>query len=507
MKIEKSGAAHQRGLRLSKLHAEELVNIYAAHAQSDISRADDLLLINYAHTLMLHEQKIISTDDAVNILRCFSELEDAGIDRVIHIDPRAGDLSTHVEAHLISIIGPEIGGKIQTGRSRNDIYPTMTKMQIRHSILEIYEALVSLSDTLLALAEVYKTTILPGCTHHSQHAQPITLGFYFLGNVDVFTRDLHRLENCLERLNTCPMGAAALATTGFPLDRSRMSELLGFDRFHEHAYDAVSAKDFLLEYLFDLSMVVSDMGRIAENILYWNTFEFGMVELSDEYTSFSTIMPQKKNPVAVETIRAMVPIVTGKLFNAFGILKAEPWSNGRETTILDDDSFETGHLVRNLISLLCGVIRTLRIHDERMHDLAIRGFSTATELSDVLVRNFSFSFRTAHEIVGLTVRKAIDLGIDSSGITPEMIMESIEEHTGRRTIVDRDLVRNALDPRKNVAIRKLPGGTSFEEVARMIAARKLLLDEKRCFLVSRKSRLKEAERNLREKVGEIIGRR
>jgi argininosuccinate lyase len=249
------------------------------------------------------------------------------------------------------------------------------------------------------------------------------------------------------------------------------------------------------------------MGRIAENILLWNTFEFSMVELSDEYASFSTIMPQKKNPVAVETIRAMVPIITGKLFNAFGILKAEPWSNGRETTILDDDSIETGRLVRNLVNLFCGVIRTLRIRDERMLDLAIRGFSAATELADALVRNFGFSFRTAHEIVGLTVRKAVDRGIDSSAITAGIVMESIEEHTGKRTDVDADLVRKALDPRENVAVRKLPGGTAPEEVARMIIGRKALLEEKKRFLASRQSRLKEAERNLRAKVDEILERR
>ncbi|MCX5905753.1 MAG: lyase family protein, partial [Deltaproteobacteria bacterium] len=292
------------------------------------------LKINVAHVLMLKEQKILTPGEAGQILAAIEKLEKAGWKKTIHLDPRIGDLSTHVEAFIIKETGEEVGGKLHTGRSRNDIYPTLAKMLVRRFVLEVYEALVKLEETLLSLTAEH----IEGYTHHSRPAQPITLGHYFLGNFDVFGRDLRRIEDFWPRLNTCPMGAAALATTGFPLDRSRVAELLGFDGFHEHSYDAISGKDFLVEYLFILSMVASDMGRIAENILLWATFEFGMIVLADEYTSFSTIMPQKKNPVAVESLRALNPVIAGKLFNAFGILKAEPWSNGRETTILEDDS-------------------------------------------------------------------------------------------------------------------------------------------------------------------------
>jgi argininosuccinate lyase len=315
---------------------------------------------------------------------------------------------------------------------------------------------------------------------------------------------MDRLADCYNRLNTCPMGAAALATTRFPLNRQRMAELLGFEKVHEHAYDAISAKDFILEYLFSLAMTVSDLGRITESLLYWNTYEFGMIELSDEFTSFSTIMPQKKNPVALETIRAMAPIITGKLFNAFGILKAEPWSNGRETTILDDDYLETGGTVRNLAVLMSSIIKTLRVNDERMLELAKRGFSTATDLADILVSENYFPFRTAHEIVGLCVKKAISQGLDSTGITSEMVEGCIEEHLGRNMPISKDLVRKAMDPRFCVQARNLAGGSAPEEAERMIQERSITLRNKQSIIQALRERLESAKQELQNEASRFL---
>ncbi len=464
-------SAHQRGLRIGKTHAEELVKLYGAHVQSEFYRADDLLLINYAHVVMLCGKGIISRDEARLILKALKKLETAGVNQIIRLDPRVGDLSTHIEAHIIKETGPEVGGKIHTGRSRNDLYPTLTRMLLRRSLLEVYSALVALEESLLLLVSEHSHTVMPGYTHHSQHAQPITLGYYFLGNFDVFLRDLNRFEDLWPRLNRCPMGAAALATTGFPLDRNRMAVLLGFDNIHEHAYDAISSRDFLLEFLFILSTIASDMGRIAENILLWNTFEFGMVVLADEYTSFSTIMPQKKNPVAIESLRALNPIVAGKLFNAFGILKSESWCNGRETTILDDDSVDTGRQVRDMILLLNGVLRTMQVKKERMHELARKGFSTVTELADTLVREYGFPFRTAHEVVGSVVKKAVDAGLDSTKITSAMVEKTIKELLKKDLKINPKSVQKALDPKENIQMRHLPGGPAFEEVTRMLEDR------------------------------------
>jgi argininosuccinate lyase len=497
-------SAHQRGLRIGKAHAEELVKLYGAHAQSEFYRADDLLLINYAHVVMLCGKGIISREEARQILKSIKKLEAAGVNQTIHLDPRVGDLSTHIEAHIIKETGPEVGGKIHTGRSRNDIYPTLTRMLLRRSLLEVCSALVALEESLLLLVSEHRQTVLPGYTHHSQHAQPITLGYYFLGNFDVFLRDLDRFEDLWPRLNRCPMGAAALATTGFPLDRNRMAVLLAFDNIHEHAYDAISSRDFLLEFLFILSTIASDLGRIAENILLWNTFEFGMVVLADEYTSFSTIMPQKKNPVAIESLRALNPIVTGKLFNAFGILKSESWCNGRETTILDDDSVGTGRQVSDMILLLNGVLKTMQVKKERMHELARKGFSTVTELADTLVRECGFSFRTAHEVVGSVVKKAVDGGLDSTKITSAMVEKTIKELLKKDLKINPKSLRKALDPIENIQMRHLPGGPAFEEVTRMLGDRIEVLRSKKEFILNCKSKIAEAYQNLRQEAGEII---
>ncbi len=496
-------SARQRGLRIGKTHAEELVSLYGAHAQSEFYRADDLLLINYAHVVMLYEKGIIRLEDARQILGTIKKLETAGVNKTIHLDPRVGDLSTHVEAYIIGETGQEVGGKIHTGRSRNDLYPTLTRMLLRRSLLDVYSALITLEESLLGVAAHHRETIMPGYTHHSQHAQPVTLGYFLLGNSDVFLRDIERLEDLWPRLNRCPMGAAALATTGFPLDRNRISALLGFDGIHEHAYDAVSSRDFLLEFLFVLSAITSDMGRMAEDILLWNTFEFGMVVLADEYTSFSTIMPQKKNPVSIESLRAFNPIITGKLFNAFGILKAEPWCNGRETTILDDDSVDLGGQVRNMILLLNGILKTMEVKKERMRELARKGFSTATELADTLVREYGLPFRTAHQVVGFVVKKAVDGGFDSTGITSSMVEEGIQELLGQELKIDPESVRKALDPAENIEMRRLPGGPAIEEVTRMLKEREKTLDSKRAYLSNRRSQIAGAYETLRQRSEEI----
>jgi argininosuccinate lyase len=246
------------------------------------------------------------------------------------------------------------------------------------------------------------------------------------------------------------------------------------------------------------------MGRIVENILLWNTFEFGMVVLADEYTSFSTIMPQKKNPVSVESLRALNPIIAGKLFNAFGILKAEPWCNGRETTILDDDSVDLGRQVRDMVLLLNGFLRTMQVRKERMLDLARKGFSTATELADTLVRQYGFPFRTAHEVVGFLVKRAVDAGFDSTGITSTMVEEGIRELLDKEIKIDPESVRKALDPWENIEMRRLPGGPASEEVTRMLNDREKTLYSKRAYLSDRRSQIANAYHHLHRRVEEII---
>jgi len=499
--------AHQRGTRLSKPHADELINLFGgAHAQSEYFRADDLLLINYAHVIMLYEQSIINLDEATEILLAIKSLEEAGVEETIHLDSRVGDLSTHVEAYIIQATSVETGGKIHTGRSRNDLYPTMTKMLTRRSVLDVYGALVSLNETLLLLAEKYSDTIMPGYTQHSQHAQPITLGFYLLGNYDVFGRSLQRLEDFWKRLNLCPMGAAALATTSFPLDRKRIAELIGFDDFQEHAYDAISSRDFLLEYLFILSAIASDIGRITENLIYWNTYEFGMIVLADEFTSFSTIMPQKKNPVALETLRSLNPVITGKLHNAFGILKALPWSNGRENTILDDDSIETGTQLKNMLLLLKGILESMTIKQDRMYDLALRGFSVSTDLADLMVKEYDYSFRTAHEIVGFIVKNAVDANLDPTKITSGMVEAAVKEFLGEEISVDAAKIRQVVDPKESVEVRNLPGGPAHKEVIRMKEKREIMLETNKEFLVSCSSRIENAHKTLYGRVKDIVER-
>jgi len=505
MKLDKSNEKiHLGGQRLRKLHAEELVRLCHSDVKKEFKSANDLLIINYAHVIMLYEQNLLKQDETKKILEILKELEREGIENKIKLDWYKGDLTTSLEAYIIKKSNIDIGGRINTGRSRSDTFATLEKMDIRKNLIEIYDKLVSLEENLLFISQKNIETVMPGYTHHSKQAQPITLGFFLLGNFDVFLREIERIEDLWKRLNKCPMGSAALATTGFNIDRWLIASMLGFDGIHEHAYDAISSKDLILEYLFILSSIASDLGRISESFLLWNSLEFGMIELNDAFTSFSSIMPQKKNAVSLEALRAFNTIITGKLINAFGLLKAEPWSYGRELVIMTDDYSDAGNRVIDMLMLFSGLLKTAKFNKKRMFELANEGFSTATELADVLVREYNIPFRAAHQVVGLIIKKAIDQGVYSSQINSQMVEQSIEECLGKSVFIEPAHVKNALNPSVNVSVRCIFGGTAPVEVDRMIKNRNEQVKQKHIFLNQKRTQLADIHHKLSMKVDQVI---
>ena len=285
--------------------------------------------INKAHVVMLAEQKIITNEQASEILKALSSLDEKSVDQ-IELDEKE-DLYLNIERFIINESTKELGGKVHIGRSRNDLYATAFRMAIRNKIDKVIKELIKFKKEELKLAEDNLETVMPGYTN-LQHAQPITLAHYLVGHSNAITRDIARLENAYEFTNLNPLGAAALATTSFPINRKRTTDLLGFREPIVNSLDAIVSRDYLLDFISALAITMSDIGRLVEDLILWNTLEFGMVEVADEYSGTSSIMPQKKNPSSLEHCRAKVGHVYGNLVAAFTIMKAIPFMSCRDIT-------------------------------------------------------------------------------------------------------------------------------------------------------------------------------
>ncbi|MEM7492907.1 MAG: argininosuccinate lyase, partial [Pseudomonadota bacterium] len=376
-----------------------------------------------AHADMLVEQGIISEADHTAI--------QSGLDQVLaEVDANTfpyrselEDIHMNVEARLKELIG-EPAGRLHTARSRNDQVVTDFRLWTRGALTEARHSLKALQSVLVVRAGEHADTVMPGFTH-LQTAQPVTLGHHLLAYVEMFERDRTRLADCAARLNESPLGAAALAGTGFPIDRDATSEALGFDRPMANSLDAVSARDFALEAMSALSISATHLSRLAEEIVLWTSAQFSFASLSDAWSTGSSIMPQKRNPDAAELIRAKASSITANFIALQGGVKALPLAYAKD---LQDDkaltfaSFDTFSLCTAAMS---GMIETITFNSDAMRAAAANGFSTATDLADWLVRELQIPFRDAHHITGRLVALAEENTIDLPDLSLEQ-MQTIE---------------------------------------------------------------------------------
>jgi len=440
----------------------------------DDTIADDLLswpmqLENHlAHVTMLQEQGIISKEDASLILGKLLELKRRGPE-IVGRRPGLTDLYSNLEQWMNDELGIEVGGRMHTGRSRNDMNSTIERMYIRKCLLDMCEAMSYLMDTLLKQAELHKNTIIPGYTHHSQHAQPITLGHFYMNAFENFARDLERMLAAYRHTNICPMGGAALATTGFPINRRRVAELLGFADIIVNSMDATSSLDFAYECACAMCIFIQNVGRMAESLLLWNMGEVGLTRLDLKYCSYSTIMPQKRNPVALETLRYTGEWSYGALSTMFNTMKAYTPGNGREPGFVVSLAMEISKKVTDSVYLLEGIVRTLEVDKERGLQMTRDGFSTMTELADEMVRSMGLSFSAAKKIVGKLVLIAHDERIPCERIDSALVKRAAKEALNLDLDMPEELIKGALDPVQNVERRNIEGGPSPAQVTKMIA--------------------------------------
>ena len=448
---------------------EVILNKHVEDTFADDLRSWPMQLENHlAHVIMLQEQGIVSREDAAAILGALLKLRREGPE-IVGRRPGLTDLYSNLEQWVNEELGIEVGGRMHTGRSRNDMNSTIERMYIRKSLLDMCEALSYLMDTLLRQAEEHKNTIIPGYTHHSQHAQPITLGHFYMSAFENFARDMERLLGAYGRANICPMGGAALATTGFPVDRRRVAGLLGFRDIIVNSMDATSSLDFAYECACAMCIFIQNVGRMAESLLLWNMGEVGLTRLDLKYCSYSTIMPQKRNPVALETLRYSGEWSYGALVTMFNTMKAYTPGNGREPGFVVSLAMEIAEKVTDSAYLLEGIVRTLEVDKERGLQMTRDGFSTMTELADEMVRSMGLSFSAAKKIVGRLVLIAHDERIPCEAIDSALVKRAAREAMDLDLDMPEEIIKGALDPVQNVERRNIEGGPSPTQVSRMIA--------------------------------------
>ena len=420
-----------------------------------------------AHVAMLSAEGIVEPGDADSICEGLERIEEEYEAHGVAEDAALEDIHTHVEHRLAELIGP-VAGRLHTARSRNDQVATDFRLWVRSAIDEVDAQLLAFQRVLVDRADEHAESVMPGFTH-LQSAQPVTLGHHLMAYYEMIGRDRSRFRDARARLNESPLGCAALAGTSFPLDRHASAEALGFDRPAANSLDAVSDRDFAIEYLTAATQCSLHLSRLAEELIIWASQPFGFVSLADDFSTGSSIMPQKRNPDAAELVRGHSGRITGALTALLVTMKGLPLAYSKDMQNDKPPVFEAHDLLTLSIQALAGMVETSRFRLDRMRDAAEQGFSTATDLADWLVRVADVPFREAHHIVGRTVKLAEERGVGLAELDIESL-QAIDHRIGAS-------VYDVLSVDASVRSRTSYGGTAPARVREQIAkARQLLAD-------------------------------
>jgi argininosuccinate lyase len=420
------------------------------------------ILVDAAHVLNLFKNGHISREDAAKILSALLEIRDTGYNA---LSREYEDVHEAIEAKVIEMAG-EAGRKMHTGRSRNDEVATCLRLFARDRLLSTAQAVLRLREVLLERAEK-DDSVMPGFTH-LQYAQPTRLSHHLLAYHDMLERDYQRIIDAFKRVNLSPLGSAAFASTGFMLDRAYTAKLLGFKDIVENSMDAVATRDFAIESIFVSCSLMLSLSRIAEELILWSS-EFNFVELPDECTSSSSIMPQKKNPDVAELIRAKAGRMIGILTAAASVYKAMPYAYNRDFQEINPLLYESLETAELSTLAMVEIMEGVKFRKDVMEEKAGKGFSCATELADTLVRKCNLPFRTAHAIVGRLAMES-----EKHSITLEQLDRIALEVAGVSVSdrITREELNQILDPKKVVDRRVNTGSTSSQEISRMLNERK-----------------------------------
>jgi argininosuccinate lyase len=478
--------------RASKPRAEELVEyskLRNQHVGMSEAAYQGQMDIHRAHVIMLAEQNILKRGEASEILQ--------GLKTVKAMAEKDGNVTDYMvtEASLINAVGP-VGGKMHTARSRNDLGSSTNRIYYRDQINRMIEVLVLYEKALLQKAAEHKDTVMSHYTHRKQ-AQPITLGHYLLAHVEAAGKSVQRFEDLYRRVNLSTLGAGATAGTGWPINRQRTAELLGFDGLVVNTVEGVGSWDYVAELAAALSIHMSNLSRLATELQIWSSDEFATIDLDESFAGTSSIMPQKKNPSALEGVRNNASQSLGMLVAVISSANGAEYQNTGARVGLTPESFD---MLYGNTKIMAGVVRTMVPQRERMLTLATEGFSTMAEVADTIVRHSDLSFRDAHEIVAHVVMTAIGQGKTANQITEKMIQDAAVKETGKRLNVSSKDLMKALDPTDNVLKRNHVGGPApaavqqaIEQLSAEVSAQETRLGQRHAHLKSAADSLDRAE--------------
>ncbi|WP_079510046.1 argininosuccinate lyase [Mesobacillus jeotgali] len=437
--------------------AEEWVDEFGASIGFDQELAKQDIEGSVAHAKMLAACGIITEEEANEIVQGLKKLEQQAEIGELEYSAKLEDIHLNLEHHLTELIG-STGGKLHTARSRNDQVATDMHLYLKEQVADIIGLITNFQKALLLQAEQNIETLMPGYTH-LQRAQPISFAHHLMAYFWMLDRDKQRFIDSMKRINLSPLGAGALAGTTFPIDRQMTAEMLGFDGIYENSLDAVSDRDFILEFLSDSSIMMMHLSRLCEEIILWTSQEFQFIELSDAFTTGSSIMPQKKNPDMAELIRGKTGRVYGSLMGLLTVLKGLPLAYNKDMQEDKEGMFDTVKTVRGSLKIFAGMISTMKVQKENMEGSVKSDFSNATELADYLAAK-GVPFRKAHEIVGKLVLNCIEKSCYLADLP-------LEVYKDMNPLFEEDIY-HALNPYNAVERRKSAGGTGFSQVKKQI---------------------------------------
>ena len=454
----KSKKNHLWGGRFNQ-PTDKFVKIFGASVTFDKVLALYDIEGSIAHATMLYEVNVLTSTELKQILEGLDKVKDEIVNDQFSWSVELEDVHMNIESRLTEICG-DSGKKLHTGRSRNDQVATDIRLYLRDQVQLITKELERLLNALLDLAEQEKETIMPGFTH-LQAAQPISFGHHLLAYFEMLKRDRERLQESFKRINTMPLGSAALAGTSYPINRERTAELLGFERISLNSIDAVSDRDFAIEFASNASLIMMHLSRFSEELILWSSAQFEFISLPDSFCTGSSIMPQKKNPDVPELVRGKTGRVTGNLISLLTIMKGQPLAYNKDNQEDKEPLFDSVETIYSCLRVFADMVPTIKTNKENMYQSALKGYTTATDLADYLVKK-GLAFRDAHDVVG----KAVSYGIKDGKDLSEF---SIGELKKFNSLIEEDIF-DVISLEGSINSRNHLGGTSPNQISIAIKA-------------------------------------
>ncbi|MHA1632138.1 MAG: argininosuccinate lyase [Candidatus Freyarchaeota archaeon] len=470
------------------LFKEESIEEVENYTSSEDIKLDERLVLydiigTMAHDYMLWKVGVLDRRNAEKIFAALLKVKDAFERGELRLEVRFEDVHMNIEHKVVEIIGEEAGGMMHLARSRNDQVLVDIRMYLRDEINTLTNLLLNLIETLLKLAERNVKTVMPAFTH-TRHAQPTTFAHWCLALSDMLLRCVTRLSEHYRRANLCPLGAGAVSGVSWPIDRKLVAELLGFEGVQENTLDVVSSRGELeAETVFILSLIMTILSRMSEDLIWWSTPEFAMIEIDEKYTTGSSIMPQKKNPDVLELVRGRASRVEGNLISLLSLLKALPLGYNRDQQETKPLLFHSIDITKETLSIVDHLMQTIKVNAERMKKLAGTGGTTATEIVDFLVAQ-GIPFRTAHRITGEYFKE-----LPSEQHDAGLLSAIIEKWTKRKVSLSTSELDKILDPVQSLERRRHLGAPSPKEVERMIKERRERVRRERRLVKEREERI------------------